>query len=157
MKTADLCDAHSDHLQIAQPGLCDFGGRRAFNGVIHTVKTFEDNSLVRKALESPGEGAVLVVDGGASKRCALLGDMLAELGVKNGWSGVIINGCIRDSADIASMDIGVEALATHPLKSFKRGLGDANVPVTFLGVTFRPGEFLYADADGVIVSRERIA
>jgi regulator of ribonuclease activity A len=151
-KTADLCDAHSDKLQIAEPGFRSFGGHSRFHGEIVTVKLFEDNSLVRETLGLPGHGKVLVVDGGGSRRCALLGDMLAASAVENHWSGILVNGCIRDSADIADMSLGVMALDTHPLKSVKKGIGEMNVPVRFAGVTFRPGEYLYADEDGVILS-----
>jgi regulator of ribonuclease activity A len=154
--TTDLCDDHSDHLQIAEPALRNYGGRSQFHGPISTLKVFEDNTLVRKTLEQPGEGKVLVVDGGGSHRCALLGDQIAELAVNNGWAGVVIYGCIRDSADIAGMDIGVRALNTHPLKSVKRGEGQENIPVRFLGVTFTPGHHLYADEDGVIVSEKAL-
>ncbi len=155
-KTTDISDAYSDRLRIAAPMFHDYGGRRVFEGRVSTVKVFEDNSLVRSALEEPGEGRVLVVDGGGSMRCALLGDQLAELGHKNGWSGVIVYGCIRDSADIAKIDIGVKALNTHPLKSVKKGVGDRDVPVTFAGVTFQPGDYLYADEDGIVVATERL-
>src|SRR5437868_2128830 len=117
IKTTDLCDEYSSKIKIAEP-VCfkDYGGKKIFHGVIYTVKCFENNPLVRKALEQNGEGKVLVVDGGGSMRCALLGDMLANLGIKNKWNGVIVNGCIRDSAAIAQLDIGVKALNTHPLK-----------------------------------------
>ena len=155
-RTTDLCDEHSDNLQIADPFFSDFGGRELFHGPIATVKTFEDNSRVRERVAEPGEGRVLVVDGGGSLRCALLGDLLAEKAVKNGWAGVIVNGCIRDSAEIAEMDLGVKALATHPLKSVKRGLGDDDVPVRFAGVDFVPGHYLYADSDGIIVSETEL-
>ena len=141
-KTADLCDAHSDVLQIAEPMLSDFGGRAGFAGSIETIKTFEDNTQVRATLETAGKGRVLVVDGGGSLRCALLGDNLAKLAIDNGWSGVIVNGCIRDSGDIAGMDIGVKALATHPLKSLKQNYGQVGATVSFAGVTFRPGEWV---------------
>lgn len=151
-KTADLCDEFSEQLQIAEPGLQDFGGRKKFSGKIVTLKLFEDNPLVRAALGKDGTGQVLVVDGGGSLRCALLGDILAGKAVNNNWDGIIINGCIRDSAEIGLMNIGVKALATHPLKSVKKGEGEPGIPVTFSGVKFRPGEFLYADEDGVIVS-----
>ncbi len=156
-KTADLCDAFSDRIQIAEPMLSDFGGREVFSGGIETVKTFEDNSKVRSTLETPGGGRVLVVDGGGSLRCALLGDNLAQLAIDNGWSGVIVNGCIRDSGDIMEMDLGVKALGTHPLKSVKAGLGQVGVPVTFAGVLFRRGDFLYADEDGVILSEKALS
>ena len=155
-KTTDLCDAHSDHLQIAEPVFGDFGGRAAFCGVIVTLKLFEDNSLVRAALEEAGAGQVLVVDGGGSIRCALLGDQLAELAEKNGWAGVVINGCIRDSTAIAAIDIGVKALAVHPLKSVKRGIGERNIPVRFADVNFVPGYYLYADEDGLVVSERAL-
>lgn len=154
LKTTDLCDDHSDHLSIATPLFRDFGGRRQFHGPISTVKVFEDNSLVRTALEEPGEGRVLVVDGGGSMRCALLGDNLAEMGRQNGWSGIVVYGCIRDSADIADMDIGVKALNTHPLKSVKKGEGERDASVTFAGITIRAGSYLYADEDGIIVAAE---
>ena len=151
-KTADLCDDHGDRLQIAEPGFSSYGGKPRFHGEIVTLKLFEDNSLVREAVGSAGDGKVLVVDGGGSLRCALLGDLLAARAVENGWSGLLINGCIRDSADIARMPLGVRALATHPLKSVKRGVGETNVPVRFAGVTFRPGDTLYADEDGIVIS-----
>jgi regulator of ribonuclease activity A len=151
-KTADLCDEYGDQLQILSPGLRDFGGREKFFGEIVTVKLFEDNSLLRELVAAEGRGRVLVVDGGASMRCAVLGDLLAAKAVDSGWSGLIINACIRDSVEIAAMDIGVKALGTHPLKTEKRGVGEENIPVNFMNVTFRPGEYLYADRDGVIVS-----
>ena len=151
-KTADLCDAHSDALQIAEPGFRDYGGHPRFHGQIVTLKLFEDNSLVRDTLALSGHGKVLVVDGGGSRRCALLGDMLAAKAVENGWSGILINGCIRDSADIAQMPLGVKALDTHPLKSVKKGVGETNLPLRFAGVTFNPGASLYADEDGIILS-----
>ncbi|MGD8556848.1 MAG: ribonuclease E activity regulator RraA, partial [Chromatiales bacterium] len=144
-KTADLCDAHSDTLQIAEPGFRDYGGSTRFHGEIVTLKLFEDNSLVRDTLALPGHGKVLVVDGGGSRRCALLGDMLAAKAVENGWNGILINGCIRDAAEIAGMPLGVKALDTHPLKSIKRGVGETNLQLRFAGVTFNPGASLYAD------------
>ena len=132
----------------------DLGGNLAFSGEVATVKCFENNPLVRKALEEDGRGRVLVVDGGASRRCALLGDNIAEMAYKNGWSGIIINGCIRDSADIARMPLGVKAITTYPLKSSKRDLGLRDVAVTFAGATFRPGDWVHADGDGVLVSKK---
>lgn len=155
-KTADFCDEFSEQIQIAQPGLRDFGGKKNFSGKIITLKVFEDNSLLREALDKDGTGKVLVVDGGGSLRCALLGDIMAGKAVKNNWDGIIINGCIRDSAEIALMNVGVKALATHPLKSVKKGVGESGVSVLFVGVKFRPGEFLYADEDGVIVSSTKL-
>lgn len=150
--TTDLCDAHSDQLQIAQPIFQAYGGVRRFHGVMRTLKVFEDNSLVREALAQPGSGQVLVVDGGGSLRCALLGDQIAELAVKNHWAGIVIYGCIRDSEAINGLPLGVRALNTHPLKSIKKGVGDDHLPVTFAGVTFRPDEYIYVDSDGIIVS-----
>ncbi|MAA73669.1 MAG: ribonuclease activity regulator protein RraA [Salinisphaeraceae bacterium] len=156
LPTTDLCDKYSDELQIADPIFADFGGRLAFSGPVSTVKCFEDNSLVRGALEEPGEGRVLVVDGGGSDRCALMGDNVAQLVIDNGWAGALIYGFIRDSEEIAGLDMAVKALGTHPLKSNKRNLGDRDVPVRFAGVDFRPGQWLYADADGVIVSEKEL-
>ncbi len=152
LKTTDLCDAHADELQIAAPLFRDFGGAPAFGGPISTVQVYEDNVLVRAALEEDGAGRVLVVDGGGSLRCALVGDMLGEIGVKNGWAGIVVHGCVRDSAELAQLPLGVRALATNPLRSAKRGEGQRDVPVAFAGVTFMPGHYLYADADGIIVA-----
>jgi regulator of ribonuclease activity A len=150
--SADLCDAHPDDARAVAPLFRDYGGLAAFSGPISTVKTHEDNVLVRRALEEPGAGRVLVVDGGGSLRCAMLGGNLAELGVKNGWHGVLLYGCVRDVKDLRDAPIGIKALAAHPIRSGKKGEGSRDVPVTFGGVTFRPGEHLYADEDGVIVS-----
>jgi regulator of ribonuclease activity A len=154
--TTDLCDANEGKVRVVAPMFRSYGGRRAFAGPIATLKLFEDNGLVRKALESPGEGRVLVIDGGGSLRCALVGDQLAALGVKNGWAGIVAYGCIRDSRAIGGMDIGLFALATHPQKTLKKNQGDIDLPVTFGGVTFIPGEWLYADEDGVIVSHNKL-
>ncbi|MBU6504045.1 MAG: ribonuclease E activity regulator RraA [Betaproteobacteria bacterium] len=156
-KTADLCDQLGDAAAVADPVLANYGGMSAFGGQIATVKVFEDNSLVRVALETPGFGRVLVIDGGGSLRCALVGDQLATLGVKHGWAGIIVYGCIRDSLAIAEMDIGVQALGTHPRRSIKKGEGAADIPVTFAGVTFRPGAWLYADDDGLLVTAQRVS
>ena len=155
-KTPDLCDQYETELgqtvRVVAPMFQRYGGRASFSGQIVTLKLFEDNSLVREALGEDGTGKVLVVDGGGSLRCALMGDQLGILAQKNGWSGIVVYGCIRDSADINQLDIGVRALNTHPQKSVKKGIGDKNVKVTFGGVTFVPGEWLYADEDGVLVS-----
>lgn len=150
--TADLFDDHGDRLQIALPLFRDYGGRVRFHGAISTVKALEDNSRVREAVKSPGEGRVLVVDGGGSLQRAMLGDMLAADAVANGWAGVLIHGCIRDSAAISGMALGVKALGTCPAKTDKRGEGLPDVPVRFAGVTFAPGAYLYADEDGVVVA-----
>jgi len=150
--TTDLCDRHADKLAIAAPALRSFGGRRRFHGALATIRCFEDNSLVRERLAEPGGGRVLVVDGGGSMKCALVGDQLGAMGAANGWSGVVVWGCIRDASALAALDLGVLALATHPLRSVKRGVGERDVAVTFAGVTFRPGAHLYADEDGVVVA-----
>jgi regulator of ribonuclease activity A len=151
-RTTDLSDAHPDLVQIVDPGLKDFGGRGLFHGPLSTVQAPEDNSLVREALEEPGEGRVLVIDGGGSMKCALLGDLLGALAVKNGWSGVVVNGCVRDAEVLATLPLGIKALATHPRKSDKRQQGQREVPVRFGGVLFVPGDWLYADADGVLTA-----
>ena len=156
IKTADLYDAYGSALQVATPLFRDYGGCRFFSGPAATLKVFEDNTLVRAALESAGHGRVLVVDGGGSLRCALVGDRLAQLAIDNGWTGIIVHGCIRDSAALAEMDIGVKAIAANPAKSAKRGEGQHDVAVSFAGVTFAPQYHVYADPDGVVVSRTEL-
>lgn len=151
-QTSDLCDQHEDQVSVVTPMFRSFGGRPAFHGPITTLKLFEDNSLVRKTLETPGAGRVLVIDGGGSMRCALVGDQLAALGVQNGWAGILVYGCIRDSKAISTMEIGVFALGTHPRKTVKRNSGEVDLPLSFGGVSFVPGHYLYADEDGVLVS-----
>ena len=157
-KTPDLCDQFEADLgasvRVVAPMFKRYGGRNAFSGRIATLKLFEDNSLVRTAFGEDGKGKVLVIDGGGSLRCALVGDQLAILAQKNGWEGVVVYGCIRDSGDINGIDIGVRALDTHPQKSIKKNVGDRDIAVTFGGVTFKPGEYLYADEDGVLVSEK---
>ncbi|WP_136679002.1 ribonuclease E activity regulator RraA [Neptunomonas sp. XY-337] len=148
----ELCDQFPELVQVVEPMFGNFGGKETFGGEIVTIKAFEDNSLVREQVAQAGEGKVLVVDGGGSMRRAMLGDMLAEKAEKNGWEGIIIYGCIRDVNAIGGLALGVQALGTHPMKTEKRGLGDLNVSVTFGGVTFNPGEFVYADNNGVLVS-----
>jgi regulator of ribonuclease activity A len=155
-KTADLCDAYSDRLQIAEPLFRDYGGTRSFSGSISTVKAHEDNTLVRAALETPGQDRVLVVDGGGSIRCAMVGDQLALLGERNDWAGIVVFGCIRDSVDIGGIAIGLKALNTHPLKSLKRNEGQRDVPVRFAGVEFVPGHHLYADPDGIVIAASQV-
>jgi regulator of ribonuclease activity A len=159
--TADLCDRHEEalrggDLRIMAPMFRHFGGNTTFSGPIATLKLFEDNSFIRRTLEQPGQGRVLVVDGGGSLRRALVGDQLALLGVANGWHGLLVYGCIRDSAAIAAMDIGLMALATHPQKTEKRNTGQSDVPVSFGGVTIRPGEWLYADSDGILIAASEL-
>ena len=152
ISTPDLCDAHENIVAVLEPIFVNYGGRDAFGGEIVTVKCFEDNSLVKEQLATAGNGRVLVVDGGGSLRRALLGDMIAESAVKNGWSGVVIYGAIRDVDVIANLDLGVQAIGAIPLKTEKRGIGDLNVPVRFAGVDIRPGDYLYADNNGIIIS-----
>jgi regulator of ribonuclease activity A len=151
MSTTDLSDAHPE-AQICDPVFQAFGGRRVFSGPITTLKVFEDNSMVREIVQTPGKGRVLVVDGGGSLRCGLFGGNLAVAAAKNGWSGVVINGCARDADEIDAEAIGVRALALHPRRS-ERGLhsGQAGIPVHFAGVLFREGEWLLADRDGMLV------
>ncbi|MBK7149277.1 MAG: ribonuclease E activity regulator RraA [Bacteroidetes bacterium] len=157
-KTTDLSDQFPAQVQVALPiGLRHFGRKKNFSGKMVTLKCFEDNSFVRKLLETDGAGQVLVVDGGGSKRCALLGDLLAALAIKNNWSGVVVYGCIRDSAAIADMELGVMALDTIPLKSNKRNEGQENIALSFAGITFTPGQYLYADEDGILVSENALS
>ncbi len=155
--TADLYDAHGEALRVAAPLFRDFGGRLAFEGAIKIVKVFEDNSLVRSQLEQPGEERVLVVDGGGSLRCALVGDVLAALGVKNGWAGIVVYGCIRDAKVLAELPIGIKALASNPRKSIKKGEGCLDTVVRFAEIALKPGDYLYADADGIVVAEHKLS
>lgn len=152
IQVADLCDEFIDEIQIAEPTLRSFGGRDAFCGEVAVVKVYEDNVLVKERLRSEdGRGRVLVVDGGGSTGCALMGDRVATLARDNGWAGLIIYGCIRDSVEVAEIPIGVLALDTRPNKSNKEGKGDLDVQVSFAGVRFNTGDYVYADPDGLIV------
>ena len=152
LTTPDLCDTHEGEVRVAEPVFRAYGGRDFFGGRIVTVRCLDDNSKVREQVSRAGNGQVLVVDGGGSLRRALLGDQLAELAVANGWQGVLVNGCVRDVRALATLDLGVQALASHPCKTEKRGIGEVDVVVEFAGVVFTPGAWLYADANGVIVS-----
>lgn len=154
ISTPDLCDKYPDLVRIAEPVFRSYGGRRAFSGSIVTVKCFEDNSFVKELAGKNGEGKVLVVDGGGSLRKALLGDLIAASASQNGWAGIVIYGAIRDVEEIGRTDLGVLALASIPLKTERKGAGETGVPVTFAGVTFNPGEYIYADDTGLIVSSE---
>ncbi|WP_459573604.1 ribonuclease E activity regulator RraA [Cupriavidus sp. 8B] len=159
--TTDLCDANEARLadgslRVLSPVFQHFGKRTAFSGPAATLKVFEDNSLVREAVESPGNGRVLVVDGGGSLRCALVGGNLGVLAEKNGWVGIIVNGCVRDSGELAVCDIGLRALALHPQKSQKRNVGEREVTVQMPGAVVRPGNWIYADADGVLVADTKL-
>lgn len=155
--TCDLCDANEDKLadgslHVLPPLFEKFGRHIRFSGPARTLKVFEDNVLVRAALETPGEGCVLVVDGGGSLRCALVGGNLGVLAQKNGWAGIIVHGCVRDSAELNQCEVGIRALATHPRRSIRKGAGDRDLAVDIAGVTVRPGDWIYADEDGVLVS-----
>ena len=152
--TTDLCDEYGEKLRVLAPGLQHFGGKHAFYGAVVTVSAPRDNSKVAELLEGEGLGRVLVVDGGAAMDCALLGDRLAELAVRNGWAGVIVNGCIRDTAQIGTMPLAVMALGSFPRKTIKQGRGEINIEIEFLQVKIRPGDYLYADDDGVVLSPE---
>ena len=157
MNTCDLCDAFEDRVRVLELPLRDYGGRVAFSGTVSTVRALEDNSLVREAVAEPGEGRVLVVDGGGSPRRSMLGDMLAEKAVANGWAGVVVHGAIRDSRAIGALDLGVKALGTCPRKTDKHGQGLRDVQLEFGGLVIRPGDWLAADEDGVILSDAPLA
>src|SRR5690606_8423475 len=151
MSTCDLCDRFEDRVRVLDLPLRDYGGRIAFTGRVSTVKALEDNSLVREAVAQPGDGRVLVIDGGGSLRRAMLGDMLAEIAMANGWSGVLVHGAIRESAAIGARELGVKARATGPRKTDKLGQGLRDVPVAFGGLVIAPGQWLAADQDGVVL------
>ncbi|WP_088102161.1 ribonuclease E activity regulator RraA [Halalkalibacter urbisdiaboli] len=155
--TADLCDHFPDKVQITESIFKRFGNKRSFNGPIHTLKVFEDNTLVKRALQTIPTGSVLVIDGGGSTQRALIGDNLAQIAVNRQLSGILVYGCIRDSAQINEMAIGILALGTTPMKSLKLGKGIENIPVHFAGALFEPGSYLYADEDGVIVSKKPLS
>jgi regulator of ribonuclease activity A len=148
----DICDDFIDEISVLEPLFSNFGGKRRFSGEVVTIKCFEDNSLIRDAVRSEGRGRVLVVDGGGSLRRALLGDMLAASAAENGWQGLLINGCVRDVEILETIDLGVKALNSHPVKTEKRGEGQRDINVTFAGATIRPGHYLYADANGAVVA-----
>jgi len=154
--TADLVDAHGAELKSCEVQFRQFGGRARFHGPARTVKTLEDNALIKQTLSTPGNGAVLVIDGGGSLRSALVGDVIAGLGQKNGWAGLVVLGAVRDSAALARLDLGIKALGTNPWRSGKQGSGQLDVPVTFGGVEFRPGNWVYGDEDGLLVSPRQL-
>lgn len=154
--TPDICDAYPE-VQVLDPIFVNIGGIEAFFGPVRTVKCFEDNSRVKEAVTEASEGAVLVVDAGGSTRCAMLGDMLAEQAAGNGWAGIILYGCVRDVDILAETELGIQALGAHPRKSEKRGEGQRDIPVTFAGVTIAPGQWLYADNNGILVAKTRLA
>jgi regulator of ribonuclease activity A len=152
LATADLCDEYGAQVQVAEPLFRDWGGAASFAGLIETLRVLDDNALVRETLETHGRGRVLVVDGGGSLRTALVGGNLAALAHRNGWSGLVVHGCVRDSAELSATPVGIKALQAVPRKSAKDGAGERGVPVTFAGVTFAPGAHLYADPDGIVVA-----
>jgi regulator of ribonuclease activity A len=155
--TADLVDAHSDVVRSCEAQFRQFGGRTRFFGPIRTIRSTEDNALIKQMLSSAGDGAVLVVDGAASLRSALVGDIIAGLGQKNGWSGLVIWGAVRDTDALARLDLGIKALGSNPWRSSKNGAGQVDVVLGFGGVEFRPGHWLYSDEDGILVSPHRLS
>lgn len=154
--TADLWDEHATALKVLPLELQNYGGKTAFCGKIVTLKVYEDNSYVRKTLEEDGKGKVLVVDGGGSKRCALVGDNIASLANENGWEGIIIYGCIRDSKVIKTMDVGIKAIGTCPVKSRKQNVGSKGETLLIEGTEIVPGNHIYSDEDGVLISSEKL-
>jgi regulator of ribonuclease activity A len=154
--TADLSDRQPDDVSVAEPIFSSYGGNPAFEGPVATVQVHDDNVLVRATLSEPGEGRVLVIDGGGSLRCALLGDQIAWMAEANGWSGLVVNGCVRDVRALGELAIGIEALAANPRKSAKRGEGSRDIAVRFAGITFVPGSYLVADDDGIVVVERRL-
>jgi len=152
LRTADICDDHGDAVSVYERSFNDYAAHNHFHGEIVTFNTFEDNKGVRDVLDRGGRGKVLVIDGRGSPRRALCGGNIAAQAQKSGWEGIVINGCIRDAHEFADLDFGVKATGTTPRRPNHGTIGKADVPVTFGGVTFRPGEYLYADGDGVIVS-----
>ena len=154
-KTADICDG-ADEVSVCEPLFTSYGSIKSFSGPISTVKVYEDNVLVLEALEDLPAGTVLVVDGGGSKRCALLGDKLASIAASRHLAGIIVNGCVRDSNELSEIEVGVLALATHPKKSGKAGTGERDVPVEFGGVTWTPDHHVYADEDGVVIAADKL-
>jgi regulator of ribonuclease activity A len=159
--TTDLCDDHPQLLEdgrmaVLPPVFRHFGQRPKFCGRVTTLKVFEDNALVRATLEAPGNGNVLMIDGGASMRRALVGGQLALLAQDNGWAGIVVDGCVRDSDEINGCDIGVRALGTHPQKSAKKGVGERNIRIEIGGVAVNPGDWVYADADGIVIAQQKL-
>ncbi len=160
ISTPDSCDKYENDesvgLRVLDSIFTNYGGLKQFYGKVVTIKCFEDNSLLKELAGTPGKGRVIVMDGGGSLRRAILGDMIAANAVKNGWAGLIINGCVRDVDELATINIGVKALNTHPIKTEKRGIGDSNVAVTFAGQTIKPGQWIYADNNGVLITNKEL-
>ena len=151
ISTADIVDQHGEHAAVCELDFRQFGGVRVFSGAIATVRCHDDNVLVRECVSGPGDGRVLVIDGGGSLRVALLGDNIAGIARDNSWAGLVVNGCVRDVAALHALEIGVRALGSNPRRSGKAGGGELDVVVSFGGVTFAPGAMLYADDDGIVV------
>lgn len=154
--TADLCDAGGTTLHLVAPLFRDFGATTSFAGAMVTVHCADDNSKVREQVERAGNNQILVIDGGGSMRCALLGGNLAVLAQQNGWRGILINGCVRDSHELVHIPLGIRALAACPRRSEKRQSGSVNIPLQFAGAVFIPGHFLYADQDGIVLSAQAL-
>ena len=156
LKTADLCDEYAEVLKLCKTSFYSYGEKKEFHGEIRTVEVFEDNALVKESLETIEAGTVLIVDGGGSKNCALLGDRLAAIAAERGISGIIINGCVRDSKDLADIEVGIKAIGTNPFKSIKRGEGKKGERLSFGEVEWIPGHYVYADEDGIIISEKPV-
>lgn len=154
--TADLWDEYSDELTLLNLSLISYGKKDIFHGEIIALKVYEDNSLVKAELQTNGKGKVLMVDGGGSRRCALVGDNLAQLAIDNEWEGVIIYGCIRDSKQINEMEVGIKALGTCPAKSIKRNEGQKGIDLLIEGTKIKNGNFIYADQDGILVAEKQL-
>jgi len=154
--TPDICDDFLSDLQVLEPLFTEYGARDKFSGEVVTIKCFEDNTLLKQTLGTDGTGKVMVVDGGGSLRRALLGDMLAAMAADNGWQGVVINGCVRDVEILKTIRLGVRALNCHPVRSDKRNEGQLNVPVSFAGANINPGQYLYADENGIVVANTKL-
>lgn len=155
--TTDLCDSHEDliangQIRVVAPIFKSYGGRIQFHGAAVTLKVFEDNSWVRTLLDEPGQGRVLVIDGGGSMRCALVGGNLGVLAEKNGWAGIWVNGCVRDTAELIQSKVGIAAMAVHPQKSIKRNVGERDLVIDMAGTMVKPGDIVYIDQDGILVS-----
>jgi len=153
--TPDLSDAFPE-TKALEPIMTNYGGKSFFHGPIETLNCPDDNSLIKEQLNSEGKGRILVVDAGGIHTVALLGDLIAEAGVKNNWSGIVINGYIRDVDIIRTLNLGVQALGTFPVKSEKRGLGDLGAEISFGGLTFKPGQYVYADNNGLLISEKEL-
>lgn len=158
MNTCDLVDQYADEIQVAETiGLKHFGQHQRFSGSIQTLKCFEDNSLLKKIVSAPNDASILVVDGGGSMRCAMVGDLIAALAVEHGWRGIIVNGCIRDSSALQHIPIGIMALGTNPKKSSKLDMGETGKSISFAGTQFEAGDYLYADEDGIVVAKRDLS